>query len=523
VVLLAIRLIGRGTLLIALATGAYVAVEIVTYLQAYPDAASRARLASFQDNAAVRMLQGVPHAVDTVGGFVAWDAGWVLASIIGLWALLTTSRLLRREEETGRTELILAAQITAARATRLQLTVLGAAVCIPGAFAALALAVSGTGSTGALVFGLGLAGFAGTFAALAAVASQVFEVPRRATSAAAAVFGACFLLRMVANSSDARQALRWATPFGWLDNLHPYPGPDWTALIPLLAAPVVLGTLAVWLSTLRDTGAGLLTEPDTRAPRLWLLRSPAAFAWRGARGMLTGWVMGISAYALVMGMTAKAITDFAVSDPSYRKVLQAMGLDLNQATKGYLAFMGALLGLLLSLHACWQIGAARTEEATGRLEHTLTRPVTRTRWLGAHALVATASTVAITLVASLALWTGTAATGADTGVGDAFAALANTLPLTLLFAGLAVLVYGVGPRHSLATAVTVTVTAYLVQMIGPALDWPRWLLDITPFHHLAQVPAQPFAPVSATVMTFIGVASLVGGLVAFSKRDLTGD
>jgi hypothetical protein len=29
--------------------------------------------------------------------------------------------------------------------------------------------------------------------------------------------------------------------------------------------------------------------------------------------------------------------------------------------------------------------------------------------------------------------------------------------------------------------------------------------------------------VSATVMTFIGVASLVGGLVAFSKRDLTGD
>jgi ABC-2 type transport system permease protein len=71
--------------------------------------------------------------------------------------------------------------------------------------------------------------------------------------------------------------------------------------------------------------------------------------------------------------------------------------------------------------------------------------------------------------------------------------------------------------------VTVTVTAYLVQMIGPALDWPRWLLDITPFHHLAQVPAQPFAPVSATVMTFIGVASLVGGLVAFSKRDLTGD
>lgn len=523
VLLLTMRLARRGTALITVAVAAYVAVEITTYLRAYPDAASRARLASFQDNAAVRMLQGVPHAVDTVGGFVVWDAGWVLASITGLWALLTAGRLLRREEESGRAELVLAAPVTAAHATRLQLTVLAVAVCVPGAVAALVLAVAGTSATGAVVFGLGLAGFAGTFAALAAVSAQLFEVPRRATTAAAAVFGVCFLLRMLANSSDARQALRWATPFGWLDNLHPYPGPDWIALVPLLVAPLVLGALAVRLRSVRDSGAGLLVQRDAREPRLGLLRTPAAFAWRGARGMLVGWLIGICAYALVMGTTAKAITDFAVSDPNYRKVLQAMGLDLNHATKGYLAVMGALLGLLLALHACWQIGGARAEEASGRLEHTLTRPVTRSRWLGAYAVLAVTATVVMTVLAAFSLWVGTAVTGADTGVADAFAALGNTLPLTLLFAGLAVLAYGASPRHSLAAVVTVTVTAYLVQLIGPALDWPGPLLDLSPFHHLAQVPAQSFAPLSAAVMAVLGVSAFAAGLAAFARRDLTGD
>jgi ABC-2 type transport system permease protein len=458
-----------------------------------------------------------------VGGFVAWDAGWVLASITGLWALLTTGRLLRREEETGRTELVLTAPVAAAHATRLQLVVLGAAVCVPGAVAALVLVAAGTPATGAVAFGVGLAGFAGTFAAVSAVAAQFFEVPRRATSAAAAVFGGAFLLRMLANSDAARQALRWATPFGWLDNLHPYPAADRTALVPLLAAPVVLGVIAVRLRSVRDTGAGLLVQRDSREPHLRMLHSPAAFAWRQARGMLSGWLIGICAYALVMGTTAKAITDFAVSDPNYRKVLQAMGLDLNQATKGYLAVMGSLLGLLLALHACWQIGAARAEEASGRLEHTLTRPVARGRWLGAYAVLAVTATLAITVVAALALWTGTAVTGADTGIADAFSALGNTLPLTVLFAGLAVLAYGASARHSLAITVTVTVTAYLVQLIGPALDWPRWLLDLSPFHHLAQVPAQSFAPLSATVMVLLGAAAVAGGLAAFARRDLMGD
>ena len=111
------RLTRRGVLLLALGIAAYVLVEAISYVQTYPDEASRLRLAEFGDQPAVRMLQGIPHAVETVGGFVVWDGGWFMQSIIGVWAVLTTSRLLRGEEDSGRAELVGAGPVPAPQVT----------------------------------------------------------------------------------------------------------------------------------------------------------------------------------------------------------------------------------------------------------------------------------------------------------------------------------------------------------------------------------------------------------------------
>ena len=76
------RLTRRGIVLLAVGVVAYVLVEAVSFVQTYPDEASRMRLSEFGDQPAVRMLQGIPHAVETVGGFVVWEMGY--SSSIGL-------------------------------------------------------------------------------------------------------------------------------------------------------------------------------------------------------------------------------------------------------------------------------------------------------------------------------------------------------------------------------------------------------------------------------------------------------
>jgi ABC-2 type transport system permease protein len=77
------------------------------------------------------------------------------------------------------------------------------------------------------------------------------------------------------------------------------------------------------------------------------------------------------------------------------------------------------------------------------------------------------------------------------------------------------------PRLTVALPVAVTVVGFVLSMLGPALDWPQWAQNLSPFAHLALVPAEPWAATSGMVMTGIGAVLAVAGLMTFHRRDLT--
>ena len=92
----------------------------------------------------------------------------------------------------------------------------------------------------------------------------------------------------------------------------------------------------------------------------------------------------------------------------------------------------------------------------------------------------------------------------------------------VLITGLALLTFGVLPRLTVAVPAAVTVIGYVLTLLGPALSWPGWIVDLSPFSHLAYVPAQPFAVTSAIVMALIGCTAGACGVAAFSRRDIVG-
>jgi ABC-2 type transport system permease protein len=67
------------------------------------------------------------------------------------------------------------------------------------------------------------------------------------------------------------------------------------------------------------------------------------------------------------------------------------------------------------------------------------------------------------------------------------------------------------------------VVGYVVTLLGPALSWPAWVLNLSPFTHLALVPAVAWAATPGIIMTGLGVVLLGVGLLAFNRRDLVGD
>ena len=518
---LAARQTRRSALVLVVSGVAYMALEVVSFRTAYPNGVSPVQFQMFEDNPAIRMMQGVPVALGTPGGFAVWDGGWVIQLILALWAILTTSRLLRGEEDLERTDLLLAGPVRASTATTIVLSVLGGLAVLFGAVIAITMGLSGTGVTGSVLLGLALAGVTATFVATAAITSQLVDVRRRAAALAAGVLAVAYVLRMVGNSTDPRAWVRWFTPLGWLDQLKPYGDPDMRALIPLVVVPILLGVTAMLLRARRDTGGALLSRESGRVAHLRYLGGPTAFAWRSNRAVLLGWAIGLGVFAVVMGALIGTMMEWLAGDQSYQQLLASFGLDAALTTLGFLAMIGSMFGVAVGLQVAWRIGSARAEEESGRAEAILSRPVSRLRWLTGHVGLALGGALLLLAVSGAGVWLGVVSSGAS-GITllDAIKSVLNTLPVVLLIGGLTVACFGLLPRATTAVPVTLTAVLYVLSLLGPALDWPAWVLNLSPFTHLAWVPMAPWAATAGIVMTLIGVALLVLGFWTFHRRDI---
>ncbi len=516
------RLMRRGAMLSWLTVAIYMSVEVLAFRSAYPDTASRQRLIELSASTSVRMLEGVPGAVDTAGGFAVWDGGWMLMMIVAAWALLTVARLTRGEEDSGRAELVLSRPMTGRQALAANLSAMALAMTGLALAGAVPFIVLGEPVAGALVWGAGLGAFGAVATALGALVAQVFEPRRRVVSVGLGLAAAAFLLRVVANSADNRLWLLAVTPFGWLDRLRAFSEDRWWWLAAPLAAALSLGGLAELLCARRDAGAALLRSSATHRSRLHLLGSATAFGWRLASGALLGWALTLTVSSLVFGLMAGAVIDFINQDATYRRMLESMGMDMSVPVVGFVSYVTVFMALPFAAFVCWRVGATRQEEAAGRLDNLLVRGVVRWRWLTVttvHAVVAATMLVAVT---GVGLWAGARLVDAPVTGSQIVEPMAGTLPLIALFTGISVLVFGVAPRLTVAVPVTLAVLGYLLDTFGSLFKWPDAVLTLSPFRHLARLPGQPMTAAAVTVMTAAGVLAATVGIVAFARRDLRG-
>jgi ABC-2 type transport system permease protein len=516
------RLMRRGTLLTWLTVALYMTMEVLVFRSAYPDAASRQKLLELSTSTAVRMMQGVPGAIDTAGGFAAWDAGWMLMVIVASWALLTVTRLTRGEEDSGRVELVLSRPVTARQALAAHLSTMAVAVTGIALADALPFIVLGEPIAGALLWGAGLGAFAAVTTALGALIAQLGEPRRRVISAGFGLIAAAFLLRVVANSAENRAWILTLTPFGWVDRLRVFSDNRWIWLAAPVTAVLVLGGAALELCGRRDVGAALLRSSASRRSRLRQLGSATAFGWRLTSGALLAWTLTLATTSIVFGLMTDAIVDFINEDETYRRMLESMGMDMSVPVVGFLSYIAMFMALPFAAFLDWRVGATRQEEADGRLDNLLARGVVRWRWLTVttvHAFVAATILVATT---GAGLWAGARLVGAPVTASQVVEPMAGTLPLVALFTGIAVLVFGLAPRLTTAVPVTLAVIGYLLDTFGTLLNWPQAVVALSPFHHLGRLPGAPMTATAGLVMTAAGLIAAAVGVAAFARRDLRG-
>jgi polyether ionophore transport system permease protein len=511
--------------------GALIASSAVSYDRLYQTQAARDALATaYGANKATSALFGPAPQLQTVAGFTAFKISMTLMLLGAVWGLLTSTRLLRGEEDDGRWELLLAGPTTRRRAAAQALAGLGVGVGALWALTAILTVGVGLDSSvkiaagPALYFALAMAATAVLFLAVGALASQLAPTRRQAASYAAAFLGVSYAVRMIADAGVGLHGLIWASPLGWVEELRPFTAPQPLALLPIAAFTAALAAAAVGLAGVRDVGAGILADRARSAPRLRLLSGPGGLAIRLVRPTAGAWLTAIALSALLFGLIARSAGS-TISGSSAQDVLARLGAS-GTGADAVLGVCFLVLAVLIAFAGAGQVTAARSEESSGRLDHLLVGPVSRYRWLGGRLLVAVVVLVAGGAAAGLFAWLGAASQHSGAGLGTLLDAGLNLVPPAIAIGGVGVLAFGAWPRRTSAVVYVALGWSLLADIVGgfggsgPA---GRLLLDSSVFHQMTSAPSVSPNWAANGVMAAVGVGCAVGGLVAFNRRDLAGD
>ena len=147
--------------------------------------------------------------------------------------------------------------------------------------------------------------------------------------------------------------------------------------------------------------------------------------------------------------------------------------------------------------------------------------MSRTGWALQRLVIPAVGSAVLLLLGGGLLGPSYAASGGPAGqtVSLALAALAYW-PAVMVFAGIAVALFGWLPRLAIAVSWGVLAAMWVVVLVGDALHLPTWLLDSLPFSATPYQPLETMAWTLVLVMTLIALLLCWLGVCRFARRDV---
>lgn len=478
----------------------------------YPTAEDLEQAAvAMSSNQAMLAMTGPARALDTIGGQVAWQSAAYGAVVAGLMSMLIVGRHTRMEEETGRAELIRAGAIDRLAPLTSAVALAMLANVVLGSVVGGGLIAYGLPAAGSMALGASLTLVGWVFTGVAAVAAQLSVGTRTAYAITSVAIGASFFVRGLGDAGPA--AVSWFSPIGWGQATRPFADERWWPLALSAAATGGLLTIAVWLHGRRDYGTGLWTLTARRTPDTDI--GAWALAWRLHRGTIIGWSLGLLISGLGYGALADSADD-VLGDSDFTADLFA-GTTL---VDGFLSTAVLMLALLAAAAATMSALRPDGEERAGRVEHLLAGPLHRSRWALQHTVVTVLGTVTVLLSAGIGTGIAHAAVTTDAdAVWPPVAAALSYLPAVLVVTAVIRLAHGLGWA---AAVVGWTALAWcsFVGMFGDLMDLPSSVTMLSPFDHVARMPADQFAVVPWVALCGVALCVSVAGQALLAHRDL---
>lgn len=459
---------------------------------------------------AFRLLLGNFTHPDTVASTVSWRVGLFMAGALAVLAAMTVVRHTRAEEEADRTELLGAGSI--GRLAPQAAAVIVAVVMVIVSSAAASLGMVGQGGTARQLVAAAVALALPSFAAigLAAIAAEVATTARAAKGLS---IGMVLLLYVLRGVTDLRghDTARQLNPFGWIDAVDAFGSIGWWPLGAAVLTLLLLWAAAAASARRRDLGAGLL-HVGTGPGRARSLRGPGTLEVRLGWRNLAGWAVVVGLFGVFIGSVKTDLDDFVGDSVQLKQMLESLG-GTGALLDAYESVMAQLFGIAAAFWAIAHVGAARGEEAAGRLETTLATATARSRVLLTTAAAAFVGVVVLQLVAGLS----DGLVGG--GLRSAVAANLARVPAAWVLAAVAVLIHAARPAW-FSAAWLLALFSVLVGPYGDLLGVPEWLRSWSVFQHVPNVPVADVAWTPLVVMTAMALVLVAVAVLCFARRDV---
>lgn len=483
----------------------------------YGTAADRAVYADTAGSSAAAIaMSGPPVALHTFGGITIFEINATVMIAVALMAIFLVVRHTRGEEESGRTELLRSAVVGRHAGTVAALiAVSGATIVTAGGITAILLGF-GLPAAGSVVYGCSVAALGVFFTAVGAAAAQVTEHARGALGLAGAVIAASFVLRAVGDVSD--NGVSWVSPMGWMQATRPYADDRWWPLLLLVAGIGLCVWLTFTLTAHRDVGAGLVQPSPGPASASQTLTSPIGLAVRLQRTSIVWWMVGMFLGGIAFGSFSGDIEEMVSGNEQLSQAMTASGID--NIVDSYFAMMVLLLALIGTGFTVGSVLRMRREETRLRVEPLLATALTRSRWLWSNLLVTLAGTVLTVLAGGFGMGLSDGLASDDlSSVGTLTAAALAYLPAVLVVGALTALLFGWAPR-AIQVVWAVLGLCLVIAWLGGLIDFPEWLVRLSPFTHVGNVPAEAASVVGLVVMSVVAAIAALLGTIGLRRRDI---
>lgn len=499
----------------------FVAIGVFAFIEVYGgDQAEREALAMAMSNPAMEALIGRVIGVDnyTIGAMYSNTMTIMTLCLFAVMSILLVVRNTRAEEEDGILEMLRALPTGRLTHSTSAVLLLVLTNLIGIALVSLMIILAGEetmGLEGAMLTGVIYGTVGLLFGAITLLTAQLSSNARGAMMGAFSILGLSYILRIIGDSGQ--EIFSWISPLGLLYGTEPFVDNNWWPVFVVLGASFIILLFALFLGQHRDIDAGLLPDRSGKRHASSFLKTTMGFALRMLKTPLIAWavavfLLGVS-YGSVIGDVEsmiegnEIIEQILVNDSTFSLVDQFISMII-----GVLAIAAAIPAVQVLLRL-------KSEEKTKRTEILLTGERSRISILFIFVILSFLTSIVMQAVQMGSFAGAAVAMDFDIDFVETFVTGIAYLPAMWVIIGVGVLLYGWIPKLS-SLVWGVLGFSFIVHYFAELFDMPEWLMSVSPYYHVPQMPMEEWNWPVFLILTAIAIGFSLIGFIGFRKRDI---